>query len=502
MCENDAKTVEQAIGRRPAPPVLERDGFALCDNVFTVGGYERVQGKRLAQLFNPRICKTGHLFTQASNEAATLFKKNFFAAQLRHHDIKFKASATAAELRGLLESAVHQGQCDWPPMSTVLLQRQMLSDYEPLRREWQREIAVWEAKKKQVEVEQWKKRKQHEAKQLEEQRRAREEYWNFGDARSRAKIDMKRFVREYYLSEDGKEPDRTKTPEPLILGITGQDKFLLVHSVPGLCTAPCSNLHGFGLDICVGWDRTEVDRMAEERTKMVEAKRKREEEEEKREEEEKEKAKLEPHRQYMAQRASTTAPQSFEMANCIGSYIIRCDTMNEYYNGRQRLSLDVSPGVEGTLIASNFLGVIGGTMLLGTAEDKLEELAISLDADSSDPQTPSGTTTMTPTRSASKPPAQSAKQPRTKPAAQRGTSSASVLRQCPGAHEIEEHTQDFRIEEGHIDFADDGCTVFEGRFYNNFMGKNVQFEGFKISDKPLEQQTPWKELSERNYGRY
>lgn len=110
MCENDAKTVEQAIGRRPAPPVLERDGFALCDNVFTVGGYERVQGKRLAQLFNPRICKTGHLFTQASNEAATLFKKNFFAAQLRHHDIKFKASATAAELRGLLESAVHQGQ--------------------------------------------------------------------------------------------------------------------------------------------------------------------------------------------------------------------------------------------------------------------------------------------------------------------------------------------------------------------------------------------------------
>lgn len=318
-------------------------------------------------------------------------------------------------------------------MSTVLLQRQMLSDYEPLRREWQREIAVWEAKKKQVEVEQWKKRKQHEAKQLEEQRRAREEYWNFGDARSRAKIDMKRFVREYYLSEDGKEPDRTKTPEPLILGITGQDKFLLVHSVPDLCTAPCSNLHGFGLDICVGWDRTEVDRMAEERTKMVEAKRKREEEEEKREEEEKEKAKLEPHRQYMAQRASTTAPQSFEMANCIGSYIIRCDTMNEYYNGRQRLSLDVSPGVEGTLIASNFLGVIGGTMLLGTAEDKLEELAISLDADSSDPQTPSGTTTMTPTRSASKPPAQSAKQPRTKPAAQRGTSSASVLRQCPGA---------------------------------------------------------------------
>ncbi|KAL1387774.1 hypothetical protein HDK64DRAFT_308968 [Phyllosticta capitalensis] len=478
MCDN---TVEKAFGWRPPPPVLERDGFALCDNVFTVGGYERVQGKRLAQLFNPRMQD---------------------GPPLRHHDIKFKVSATAAELRGLLESAVQQGQCDWPPMSTVLLQRQMLSDYEPLRRDWQREIAVWEVKRKQFEVEQWTKRKQHEAKQLEEQRRVREEYWNRSDANSRAMFDMKRFVREYYLSEDGKKPDRTKTPEPLILGVTGQDKFLLVHSVPGLCTAPCSNLHGFGLDICVGWDRIEVDRLAEERTKMAEEKRKREEEEEKREEEEKkreeeekEKAKLEPHRQYMAQRASTTAPQSFEMANCIGSYIVRCDTMNEYYNGRQRLSLDVSPGVEGTLIAGHFLGIIGGTMLLGTAEDKLEELAISLDADSSDDASDAEwDDDDDATRSASKPPAPSAKQPLTKPAAQRGTSSASVLRQCPGAY--------FRIEEGHIDFSDDGCAVFEGRFYDNFMGKNVKFEEFKISGRPLEQPTPWKELSERNYGRY
>ncbi|KAK8209414.1 hypothetical protein IWZ01DRAFT_542226 [Phyllosticta capitalensis] len=201
----DIRSVENAIGPRPTLPVLKRDGFELCDTSFTVGGYKRETGGRLAQLFNPEIKKTSE--QKARKDAKKLFKKDFFAAQLRHYDVKFKASGKVAELRGLLEGSVQQGKCNRTPESTVRLQREMFSDYQHLRQNWHAEVAAWEEK-----------RKLWEAEQLELQRQAQEERWNRCDARSRAILDFVRFVRHYFVSDDG-TPDPTKTPDVVVINM-------------------------------------------------------------------------------------------------------------------------------------------------------------------------------------------------------------------------------------------------------------------------------------------
>ena len=99
-------------GDCPTRPTLKRDGFELYENQFTVSGYARVEAKRLKQLFNPEIRKTGQV--KARKDAKKLFKKEFFAAQLRHYDIKFKASGKVAEIRGLLETSLEQGKVREP----------------------------------------------------------------------------------------------------------------------------------------------------------------------------------------------------------------------------------------------------------------------------------------------------------------------------------------------------------------------------------------------------
>lgn len=94
----------------PQSPILKRDGFQFCQGVFSVDNVGRVGGSRLHELFNPSTLRLKRDQNNAAEEARKLFKKAFFAAQLRYYGISFRSSLSSADLSSLLEDAVRQGK--------------------------------------------------------------------------------------------------------------------------------------------------------------------------------------------------------------------------------------------------------------------------------------------------------------------------------------------------------------------------------------------------------
>ncbi|KAK8209412.1 hypothetical protein IWZ01DRAFT_317703 [Phyllosticta capitalensis] len=492
-------------GDCPTRPTLKRDGFELCENQFTVSGYVRVEGKRLRQLFNPEIRKTGQV--KARKDAKKLFKKEFFAAQLRHYDIKFKASGKVAEIRGLLETSLEQGKCDKLPESMVLFQRKMRSDYEPLQQEWESDVKAWEAKKKQ-----------HDDEMRERRKRLDEEDWNrCTTPQERANRDFDRFLRYHYLNEDGK-PDPSKTTEVVVMSQSlvplGVD---LQRAVPGLYTAPCRcDRWGFSNIICIGWDRSAVMRTVQEENEKEAAALKRKEELKRQRLQDEWEGTVEPHRRYLSQRKNLKEePKSFELQQCIGSYIIRCDKISGGWTVLDPLCLNVCAGVDGSLIAQYNLSIIAGTMLLSRSEKKLDELCVDLDSDDDSEKydfegnekdgyrrrkwTASGeqaTWDDDDAAAAFRPPKRQKTVPQ--PAAAPHRRVHFTMR----GRENGEGEMFFIPEPGHIDFLDNACTKFTGVFYDTqLFGRNVKFEGYRISDKPQAEPESWYAFSERNYDR-
>ncbi|KAK7540262.1 hypothetical protein IWX46DRAFT_201750 [Phyllosticta citricarpa] len=64
---------------------------------------------------------------KARKDAKKLFKKPFFAAQLKYHDIKFKSSRKVDDLRNLLEESIRQVR----PSARLHLERDIIKT--PLR---------------------------------------------------------------------------------------------------------------------------------------------------------------------------------------------------------------------------------------------------------------------------------------------------------------------------------------------------------------------------------
>ncbi|KAK7559432.1 hypothetical protein IWX50DRAFT_655072 [Phyllosticta citricarpa] len=79
---------------------------------------------------------------KARKDAKKLFKKPFFAAQLKYHDIKFKSSRKVDDLRNLLEESIRQD-------SVIEFQLQMKSDYKPQRRDWANAYRAWDERNKE-----------------------------------------------------------------------------------------------------------------------------------------------------------------------------------------------------------------------------------------------------------------------------------------------------------------------------------------------------------------
>ncbi|KAK7509843.1 hypothetical protein IWZ03DRAFT_418965 [Phyllosticta citriasiana] len=305
-------------------------------NNFTITEFSRVEGKRLRELFNPQIRKMGQL--KARKDAKKLFKKPFFAAQLKYHDIKFKSSSKVDDLRNLLEESVRQGKCDhlhfcisnatpsklhcvsfcpsprphhhsqlacnprhvissiWPTEPPTFkrngfeLRDQIFTvsgydrfDSQRLRESLHpRPTAYNPLGKKVIFAAQLKHYgiKFRPSSLAGEIRSLLEESIQQGKKKSNtpqeeAEYDFEWFPGHHFLTDRG-EPDRTKTPE--VLGLQGfyDKRELIARVVAGLHRAPCRHHIEFGEnhDLCVGWDEAAVVRKAQDINRVVEEERK------------------------------------------------------------------------------------------------------------------------------------------------------------------------------------------------------------------------------------
>ncbi|KAK8209415.1 hypothetical protein IWZ01DRAFT_527754 [Phyllosticta capitalensis] len=484
----------------PQPPLYKQTGgWELRDTKFTVAGHDRVEGKRLREIFRPREYSP---FRQPTLG----YKKVFFIAQLKHYGIKHFPTDKIDDLFALLESSVHQGKCDSVPESVLEFQRQMQRSYEPTRQKWLIEFRAWDAAQKE----------------------------RCTTPGQRADHDFDWFL-EYYFLTDGK-PDPTKTPEILELQGHNDKSDRIVRTVPSLHTALCR--YDVELEnhckLLIGWDRATVLRRADEKTKEIETKQRQKEEAESRKRDADWEKALRPHLSYLIRRKAMNlpAPESFDLRRCIGSYVLRCDEITKKEEcGTFPLELTIWPGKEGSLLANFRFGVLDGTMLLDWSEDMLDYLAVELDEkpkiSTRDPclrhESPCDDCYECGFGSSEEEEEDEEEERTINAAGKRSAPESTTVanpppkRQRTMAHlprrvyfrlrgreasdEIMKYGSELFSEpqRGYLDFLDDECTQFVGiSVYLPTVGDNIRFDGFKTSGA-LSKYPPdlWEEYSER-----
>ncbi|KAK8241672.1 hypothetical protein HDK77DRAFT_262218 [Phyllosticta capitalensis] len=400
----------------------------------------------------------------------------------------------------------------------------MQRSYEPTRQRWLVEFRVWDAKEKE----------------------------RCTTPGQRASYNFDWFL-EYYFLSDGK-PDPMKTPEILELKGHNDKADRIERTVPGLHTKKCvcsaefvnsfveEYEEGFEDDpyLLIGWDHMALLQRAEEREKQLEEKRRDREEKRGRERNAAWEKALRPHLQYLIQRSTMNLapPKSFNLQRCIGSYVVRCDDVarEEYFPST--LSLNIFPGVDGTLTANFSFGIVEGTMLLDFSEDMLDHLAVELDEkekprtrdhclrhespcddcyecgfgsseeeeeeeeDDEDEEDEERTLNAAGKRSApdsnTKANAPPTKRQRTSPELPRRVYFRLRGREA-GDDTMKYGSEIFsEVQTGYLDFLDDECTQFAG--FSDWLpkvGKNTKFNGCKTSDilpKWVEWE-PWSDYS-------
>ncbi|KPM35999.1 hypothetical protein AK830_g10566 [Neonectria ditissima] len=481
-----------AIASPPQPPVLKRGGFQVIKGSFSAGGVQRVAGKHLKELFNPESLRRKRDRMFAREAAKSLFKKSFFAGQLRHYGIGFNANATPDSLRTLLEDSVEQGRCDGVPKFVLALEQRMKREYKPLHEKWNSEMSAYRAKKK---------------------RKRDEEFAKCTTAGERATCDLGRFMKHYFLT-DGL-PDELKAPKPLALHGFGETEKLQAKAEP----IPGLHIHSGGSDVvCIGWDRDAVVSLASRVTAKA-AKTQKKRTTNKWEES------LEAHRQYVASQDSSSQGQrgrpakrpSLQWSNlekCVGSYVVQCNKISKGWDVRAGdLTLDICKDRDGVLIANLDFGAVEGTMLLSLSEEKLELIASREENDeASDPSTSESEASESDESDSNS----SSDGKNGKRSARATTSTNRDQSTGPNAKKRKltptvSRRVHFRLrgretgegcifsdpEPGYLDFLDDECTEFAGKIHSlPFLDTNVKFHGYKVSDKPQRKPESWSFFSE------
>jgi len=457
------------IDKRPPPPVLKRDGFQLVDQSFGIAGFERVSGSRLKELFNPRSLPLERDQIKAELEARSLFKKAFFAAQLRYYGIKAPSAATVASLKAQLRDAVDRGQCERVADSVATLEAAMRRDYEADHRVWQSAVRDWEA---------------------EQERKKDVAFAKCETPGQEAACSPTRFLNRYFLT-DGK-PDHTKAPEPMVLhGFT--DGWTLqpeADKIPGLHISRGGKWPA--QTVCIGWGRDDVWALARELTAQAE-----------REVQEKLatiwQVAMEEHEQFTAQTQHRNKPRSspFNVDSITGSYIVQCQEITESWPDQIEnvLTLDIAtrkyPGGKVVDAAVNW-GIFEGTMLLSLDQDALpKEVSDSEDPFEEEDETDQDDDESNNPRKRTAPSASLPGQPGMKRAKQGEAAALRRVYLSLRGRETGEGEVYPDPYPGHIDFADDACSTFEGVTGIDFIGGDVKFRGYKVSDTPKKEPEHW-----------
>ncbi|KAH7188132.1 uncharacterized protein B0J16DRAFT_317802 [Fusarium flagelliforme] len=159
-----------------------------------------------------------------------------------------------------------------------------------------------------------------------------------------------------------------------------------------------------------------------------------------------------------------------------GSYIIKCDELqfrNDYEHGEMQ-RLDIFERDE-VACANIELGEMDGVMLLSTNDSALDALEHSYDPNVMLRKCGSKTCT--------------APQPEWSPSTDRRFFFRLRGKEIASGETVSEP------ECGDIEFLDDEFTKFVGRIKVPFMGREVEFRGFKVSDTPRDQPCDWEYFS-------
>lgn len=366
----------------------------------------------------------------------------------------------------------------------------------PLHQKWMDDVRAWDASKKQKED---------------------AAFNRCTTPGERANCDLGRFI-DYYFMTNG-EPDQTKTPEPFAMyGFSGRAELHhMAEKVPGLHTI--SGGTDGNRTLCIGWNRLAVSHLA-----MAVSNQAHEEEKKKQEAEWKEA--MEEHQDYVSNLGQGGSPQRkttqtgkgkpsrcFELRRCIGSYIVKCDTVSDGWSSTGGFTMDIREGKGGTLMADYDFGMIQGTMLLSQSEETLDALAgtgddsddcsddASNSEDEDDDDSDDEEKRARRKRRLAKDVTASKKY--AAPSSKRRKVTPSLARRVyyrlrgreTGEGEII-HEQ----EPGHLDFLNGNCATFVGLAYHfPYVGKNVEFRGYKVSDVPKRRAEEWDNFS---FGAY
>ncbi|KAK1979715.1 hypothetical protein LZ30DRAFT_797150 [Colletotrichum cereale] len=458
------------VNKQPEPPVLDRDGFQLGqDRRLTANGVDRVNGQKLVDLFHPERLRSRLDQDAIMAESSQLFTRPWLAAQLTYYGIEFPAKAAKGRLRDILERAVDSGECVVVPETVERIQQSMRNDYVVLFREW-------EAAKED------------------------EAFAKCTTPVQKAACDLGRFMDHYFLTEG--KPDRRKAPQPLALyGFTKHSALeALTYRVPGLQTARAKH----SANICIGWDRFPREFLAgQAEAQIVPAKKLQRlavwEDA------------MESHRRHVAQQvkgdgskgeaAEKGTRRPFDVRRCQGSYVLRCKAADCYVEDDPEALLftpDISASRNGLLVAAHNFGLFEGTMFLSLSEEKLKLL------DELDDEEDLGEDPYDYARYGSdaegrkdKWPSLAEKKKKKKKKKTKLTPSFSrrVYFRMRG-RETGEGSVHHTSETGHLDFLSDLGTEFAGLAYEfPYVGSNVEFRGFKISDAPRKKPEPWGSFS-------
>ncbi|KAK5994908.1 hypothetical protein PT974_03295 [Cladobotryum mycophilum] len=504
----------EAIGKRPEPPVLKRKGFELCQDRFTFLGVDRVTGSRLQVLFNAPSLPLRRDKKAADEESRKLLKRPSLFAQLKHYGVEFSSTASRDKLESLLRDAVDQGKCEHVAKGVTQLEEEMRRDYEPQLRKWEDEAAAWDAAKK---------------------KRDDEAFSKCETPSQKASFDLDRFMNLYFLTDGA--ADKDKTPEPLVLydfdGVWKLNQ--MIGNIVGLHKA--SGRLDQGIAVCLGWDRSAVESTAEEITNQTTNKKN-------------EKLcatwdkQMEAHHRYMdrlkqsnstkSNKGSTTeqnSPESFDLQRCVGSYVVKCDAVSEgwdeeHINGGKFI-MDISKGINDTLVADYHLGVIKGTMWLSLSEEKLDAIVGPVESysdfggsgdeeeedeeddddddeeeeEEEEEEEKGDENEEVVEREEEEKPKKEKSLARTAednagPAAKRRKKEPSPRRlyyRMRGRETGEGGL--FEMESGHLDVTSNECIQFEGlAYFFPFLDSNVKFSGYRVSDKPRKRSTTWYDL--------
>ncbi|KAL7946097.1 hypothetical protein V8C42DRAFT_322465 [Trichoderma barbatum] len=476
--------------QEPQQPTLKRKGFHFCQGVLTVGYINRIDGRHLRELFKPSTVKDMRDEKKIKEKARKLFTKSFFAAQLRHYDISFQSSSSSGELRLLLKDAVSEGKCDHVPKSVMELEASMRAEYEPLRRKWEGDYAAWNA---------------------EDRRRSDEASESFKTPEGT--IDYTRYVDPYDLT-DG----RLDKPKPT--AALAQRRFREGSQSHGIAEKAfsmdvASDSLSLDREFCIGFYNEEDLELVESESDRQKAKWEQE---------------LERHQKYVAKMQSKGAskgvnkrPKAFNLDRCQGSYIIQCDetadNWPELIQGRTA-TLDISSGKGQTLRAAYDFGLIKGTMILSLSEDTLQAVVgeasttpkASFRNEDNEAEDDEGDFDLHDFSSGKKRKLGKASLAQTTGSAALQHANAKRRKTTPlpsrrvyfwfRGRETGEGEIFYEPEPGHIDFMSDDCATFTGLMYScTYVGNNVKFQGYKVSDKPQAKPEKWKAFSEEAHER-